>query len=258
MGWCNIDCVWDPSSGCIPIYRSFLTSKMPAAVADNGWIEVLFHEPQDIEIVRLRFGGLLKPFAKNQKGDQQKKDVQFDIDFDHILDNAELRFGVTTAAEAEAKTLSQSSPACKQTYVVDKVAGREIFWRTAKSKPERNVGCILISVLGKQENPIALRGFNIRTSRASVKTFSLDSAKGDDAAHGRPVDAGAAAPAAPAPVGGKHLGIHGVTPMDLWWEEHLAWGLIVSTASASGALAGMLGCTMRVLFRRNGHHVLPT
>jgi hypothetical protein len=255
-GWCNVDCIWDSSQGCIPVFRSSAVSSIFVA----GAIELTFSKPIDIEIVRLRFGGMLKPFAKNQKGDPQRKDSSFDTDFDDVLDNAELRFGSADDAVNAAlgdRPLSSGSDPCRNTRFIDKAVGREVFWRTSKSNPARNVSCILISVLGKQLRPLAVRGINIRTSRGRVETTPTPIAEGKN------VGSGNEPLGAPSSIGANGLRAdQGVPPgnLEVWWEEHLAWGLIVSTASASGALAGMLGCTVRALFCRSqhGHSIRPT
>jgi len=242
--WCNVDCVWEPShvDKCIPMYgTNAVSSSLPAG---GGFLEIRFQEPADIEIVRLRMGGVLRQWRKGMDGDLQKRSALLDSDFDNALDDAELRFGRDISLGATPRQLG-----CRSYYTVDKAVGREVFWRSTRSRPALNISCIAMWIERPQVRPLILRGISIRRARGCSGHGADRVCSGLVPAPSAPgIEAVPQAQEITAPqliaLPKNGPGQPSPETLERWAEEHFAWALTISVAFVSGGLAGILGCTV--------------
>ncbi|CAJ1408459.1 unnamed protein product [Effrenium voratum] len=211
--WCNLDCGWVEGS-CKALFRASAVSSH-----QDLWLELVFEEPQDVEIVNLRMGGTVKPpcdKCKDTPGAESPDD-----DFNHALDDAEMLLG---------QGFSMGS-ACSRYFKVQNVVGREVFWKSNHGRAEKSIRCIKISLPRAQQHPLILRALDVRTSKAGYDKAAKLAAAGFNV----PVRARFGLS-----LRGSQFGV--ATEASLWQEQHLEWVLLLSVALVSGAFAGVLGC----------------
>eukprot|EP00930_Biecheleria_cincta_P055881 TRINITY_DN42131_c0_g1_i1.p1 TRINITY_DN42131_c0_g1~~TRINITY_DN42131_c0_g1_i1.p1 ORF type:complete len:1387 (-),score=248.39 TRINITY_DN42131_c0_g1_i1:9-4130(-) len=188
----------------------------------EAWIELVFDDgPKDVEIVNLRMGGQLVPIdCKDGDCSQAEKP---DANMDHALDDAELLFGHGVA------DTNKKGVGCARYVRMRHVSGREVFWRTASSRPAKGVRCIMVSAQRAQRRPLIFRHFQVRSTDAGkrrVASKALD--------HVGPSPS--VARRAPQGLRAQQLAIS-----DTQQVQRLTWFLVVSLACVSGAFGGVFG-----------------
>lgn len=221
-GWCNFECQWAQGK-CAAVFRT--DAVLSIKDDEEGWIELVFKEPMDVETVNVRMGGQVTPAAQCAPGTSCREAEMPDSEFRHTLDDANMKFGWgTNSGKAEA---------CGRYEFVTPVAGREVFWRSAQSRPARGVRCIRFSIPKAQRRSLLLRDLQVRAFKAKGGSEDAPWKKAT------PTERAVAGPAlrkvAP------RQPVHPVSHPDLQVAQ-LEWGLLVSVSFMSGALVGVLLC----------------
>lgn len=210
------ECAWGGGL-CTATFKTVQVLDEPSS--GEAWIELVFDEgPLDIEIVNLRMGGQVVP--QDCKGDDCSQAEKPDVDLDHALDDAELLFGHGVAAP------NKKGLGCAEYVQMRHVSGREVFWRTASSRPAKGVRCIKVATHRPQHRPLILRHFQVRSTHAGKKRLASKSLQ----------PSLVRVPSMGSPSLRQQLAI-----TDSQQVQRLEWFLVVSLACVSGAFGGVFG-----------------
>merc|ERR1711972_367670 len=192
----------------------------------DAFFEIVFRSPTNLEIFNLRLGGHLPPARKGQKAEVPNPE------FDYVLEDAELQFG----RDLRPPGIEQL-PACRSYESVDQITGRELLWRSPRSRPAQAVRCVKIAIPKAQKTPLIVRSITARSGQSAVGGQVLPTT-------------------VPPPITRlittttTTTSELGETPrqfqarFDRWMDSLFAWALTVSLAFGSGALGGVLGCVV--------------